>query len=421
MHSGGDVLYDVAILGGGASGMFAAAVAGARGARVVIIDKNKTLGEKLAITGGGRCNITNAEYDIHALLKNYGTDAKFLYSPFSQFGVKDTFKYFSARGLPLVVEARQRAFPETQRATDVVKVLEKELKKHKVTIVRSTIKRIVGDGTTITSVETAGGSIRAQAYILATGGASHQETGSTGDGFKFLKSIGHTVKDPTPTIVPLAVRDRWIKILAGVSLKKVAIAFYLDEKKQFSKSGDILCTHFGLSGPTILNSARMVGDLLEGGGAVTARIDAHPTLDLGALEKRVITVFDANKNKTLKTVFKELCPEGSAKGVQTLLTNINFETKVHSVSRDDRKKIVRLLKALPVQIQGLMGYDRAVVADGGVPLSEIDTRTMGSLKFDNLFVTGDLLHINRPSGGYSLQLCWTTGFVAGTAASLIKT
>ncbi|MEK7530287.1 MAG: aminoacetone oxidase family FAD-binding enzyme [Patescibacteria group bacterium] len=413
-------LYDVAVLGGGASGMFAACIAASRGARVVVIDKNKSLGEKLAITGGGRCNITNAEYDIHALLKNYGADAKFLYSPFSQFGVEDTFKYFSARGLPLVIEARGRAFPETQKATDVVKVLEKELKKHKVSVVRATVKRIVSDSGFIERVETTGGDIRARAYILATGGASHKETGSTGDGFTFLKSIGHTVKDPTPTIVPLSVRDRWIKILAGVSLKKVSITFFLDDKKQFSKTGDMLCTHFGLSGPTILNSASAVSHLLEGGGAVTARIDAHPTLDLGALEKKVIAVFDANKNKTLKTVFKELCPVGSAKGVQTLLTNINFETKVHSVSKDDRKKIVRLLKALPVSILGLMGYDRAVVADGGVPLSEIDTRTMRSLKYDNLFVTGDLLHINRPSGGYSLQLCWTTGFVAGTAASLIK-
>lgn len=412
-----DEVLDVIVIGGGASGMFAAITAAKRGKKVLIIEKNRQLGEKLAITGGGRCNITNAEYDKHEFLKHYGKDAKFLHSPYAEFGVEDTFKYFESLGMPLLVQARKRAFPQSEKAPDVVKLLKNELEKYKVFVKPScTVKKITKEGKSVSSVETNQGTFRARSYILATGGASHPETGSTGDGFKFLKTLGHTVKDPTPTIVPLSVSDKWVHSLLGVSLPFVKITFNLDGKKQFSKTGTVLCTHFGLSGPTILNAAGQVNALLEGGGTVSAIIDAFPDKDLGSLEKRVLGIFNMHKNKDLKTVFKEICPVGAAKGIQMLFPNIDFGIKVHSVSRDDRKKIVRMLKALPVTITGLMGYDRAVVADGGVPLPEIDTRTMRSLKIDNLLVTGDLLHINRPSGGYSLQLCWTTGYVAGSAA-----
>lgn len=408
--------FDVVVIGGGASGMFAAGVAAKRGKKVVLLEKNKALGEKLKITGGGRCNITNAEMDVHALLAHYGDGGKFLFSPFSQFGVKDTFTYFEERKLPLVVQARKRAFPHTEKAPDVYLALKKELEKNNVTVISNcTVTGITAKDGEVTGVSTNRGEFHASSYILSTGGVSHPETGSTGDGFKFLKNIGHTIKDPTPTIVPLAVSDEWIKMLKGVSIADMKITFYLEDKKVFSKTGGVLFTHFGLSGPLILNSAGQVGGMLEGGN-VRAVIDAFPALDLGALEKRVISIFDGDKNKTLKNVFKEICPVGTWKGIMTLLPNIDFETKVHSVSKEDRKKIVRLLKALPVRITHLMGYDRAVLADGGVPLTEIDTRTMRSLKYPNLYITGDLLHINRPSGGYSLQLCWTTGYVAGMAA-----
>ena len=192
------------------------------------------------------------------------------------------------------------------------------------------------------------------------------------------------------------------------------ITFYLDDKKQFNKTGKVLFTHFGLSGPLILNLAGKVAELLES-GAVNAKIDAFPDTDLGALDTRITNIFDKNKNKDLKNIFREISPEGASDGIMSLLS-FDVAKKVHSVTRDERKEIVNLLKALPVTITGLMGYDRAVVADGGVTLDEIDTKTMRSKLFTNLFVTGDLIHINRPSGGYSLQLCWTTGFVAGSNA-----
>ncbi|MBP6926330.1 MAG: aminoacetone oxidase family FAD-binding enzyme [Candidatus Pacebacteria bacterium] len=425
-----DELFDVIVVGGGASGMMAAGVAAekakseGRTAKVLILEKNKKLGEKLRISGGGRCNITNAEYDTHKLLAHYGNAANFLHSPYAQFGVKDTFTFFESRGLPLVVQARNRAFPKTEKASDVVRTMEKFLKDNAVFIKEQCpVLKVLhekndavknGAAKSITGLETNQGIFRAKSYIFATGGVSHPETGSTGDGFGWLRDLGHTVKTPTPTIVPLAVEDAWIKSLAGVSLSFMKITFYLDDKKQFNKTGKVLFTHFGLSGPLILNLAGKVAELLES-GAVNAKIDAFPDTDLGALDTRITNIFDKNKNKDLKNIFREISPEGASDGIMSLLS-FDVAKKVHSVTRDERKEIVNLLKALPVTITGLMGYDRAVVADGGVTLDEIDTKTMRSKLFTNLFVTGDLLHINRPSGGYSLQLCWTTGFVAGSNA-----
>ncbi len=408
--------YDIIVIGGGASGMMAALSARAKGKKVLILEKNKALGEKLKITGGGRCNITNAEYDTHTLLKNYGAGADFLYSPFSQFGVKETFEFFESRGLPLVVQARKRAFPQTERALDVFNTLKKDIDKTGVFYkLGCTVKKINHKNGRVENVETNQGTFTATSFILATGGMSHPETGSTGDGFNWLRNLGHTVKSPTPTIVPLAVADEWVKSLAGVSLSFMKISFYLEDKRQFSLTGKVLFTHFGLSGPLILNSAGRVSGLLQS-GHVRALIDCFPDTEIGDLEKKVINAFDANKNKILHTVFKEIAPLGTAKGIMLLLPEIDLNTKVHSVSKEQRKKIVHLLKALPVEITNLMGYDRAVVADGGVSLSEIDTKTMRSKILSNLYITGDLLHINRPSGGFSLQLCWTTGHVAGSSA-----
>ena len=339
-----------------------------------------------------------------------------LYSSFSKFGVPETFTFFELRGLPLVVQARNRVFPKTERAYDVFKTLKRNCEKMGVEIrTGCTVKKILHGKERITGVVTTEGVFEGKSFILATGGISHSETGSTGDGLTWLRDLGHTVKAPTPTIVPLHVADAWVKSLAGVSLSFMRITFFCEGKKQFSKLGKILFTHFGLSGPLILNGASMVADLLHD-GRVTATIDAFPDTDLGSLEKQIVKIFNANKNKTLATVFKLIAPDGTAKGIATLLSDIDFNTKVHSVTKESRKKIVDLLKALPVTITNLMGYDRAVVADGGVVLEETDQRTMRSKRYDNLYVIGDLLHINRPSGGYSLQLCWTSGFVAGSHA-----
>lgn len=411
--------YDVIVIGGGTSGLMAAGTAARNGCRVLLLEKNAELGKKLKITGGGRCNITNATFDNREFLSNFGPAAKFLYSPLSQFDVQATFDFFEQRGLPLVVQARRRAFPHTEKAYDVFKVMEKYITHENLTLLLShsvTRMNMNADNTQVVSVTTPYGDFSADKYILSAGGASHPETGSTGDGFSWLQRLGHTVKEPTPSIVPLRCPDSWIHKLSGTSLSFMKITFFVEKKegkkKAFSKTGKILFTHFGLSSPLILNSAHLVSDLLHE-GEVTATIDCYPDTDHGALEKQILKIFDENKNKAFKNIVKEITP----KGLHQTLLDFNVvpdpETKVHSISKEERKAIVHTLKALPLRVSGLMGMDRAVISDGGVPLTEVDTRTMKSRKINNLYLTGDILHINRPSGGYSFQLCWSTGWVAG--------
>lgn len=408
--------FQVIVVGGGASGMMAAGRAASLGKKVLIIEKNRALGEKLKITGGGRCNITNAEENIRTFMANYGASEQFLYSPFAIFGVSQTVAFFEGLGLPIVVQARKRAFPATEKALDVFKALERYIKRGNVTILTgSPVTRIEAILGHIEGIVTPSGTYTASSYIIATGGMSHPETGSTGDGFNWLKTLGHTVAEPTPTIVPLAVKEAWVHALAGVSLSFMKITFFTDGKKSFSKTGKLLFTHFGLSGPLILNSAGKVGDLLHD-GLVTATIDCYPDTDHSTLEQKIIATFDANKNKHVKNIFDDIVPHGMIATLFSLLPTLTPDTKVHSVTKEDRKQLLNLLKALPITITGLMGYDRAVVADGGVPLTEIDMKTFKSKMVGNMFVTGDLLHITRPSGGFSLQLCWTSGYIAGSNA-----
>ena len=410
-----DTLFDVVVVGGGASGMMAAGKAAERGLKVLLLEKNKRLGEKLRITGGGRCNITNNEEDHRILLKMYGKAEPFLYSIFSQFGIKDTFSFFEKYQLPLVIEAQKRVFPKSQKAPDVVLILEKYITNGNVVVKNlSPVTKINLDKDKIISIFCGDIEYKAKNYIFATGCMSYPETGSTGDGFTWLTNLGHSVNKPTPNIVPIKVSDSWVKTLAGVSLSDMAISFYVDNKKHFKLKGKILFTHFGISGPLILNNSQKVADLLHK-GIVTASIDMYPDMDLAELDRKIISVFDANKNKTLKNIIKEITKESTKKGILILLDEkMDTSIQVNLVSKENRKIIVNLLKSLPINIEGLMGFDRAVIADGGVPLEEINMKTMASKKIKNLFVTGDLLHINRPSGGYSLQLCWSTGYVAGS-------
>lgn len=409
--------YDLIVIGGGASGMMAAGRAGECGLRVLLLEKNKQLGKKILITGNGRCNILNAIEDEHVLLEKYGSSKQFLYSLFARFGEKDAFDFFNLNGLPLVIEAYNRVFPKSQSAMDVVDFLTNYMRRNNVEIrTGCVVSGVQINDSKIESILCDGKILTADEYIIATGGTSHPETGSTGDGYKWLKQLGHAVVNPTPSLVPLSVKENWAKELSGISLDDMKITFFVDGQKDFKLKGRLLFTHFGISGPLILNSASKVSKLIPN-GIVTAEIDMFPKLDEGNLERQIINIFDANKNKALKNIVNELVPVGMSKGILTLLAeNMDTEVKVHSVTKENRKMIVNLFKALPITITGLMGLDRAIVADGGLQLTEVDMKTMRSKKVNNLFVTGDLLHINRPSGGFSLQLCWSTGYVAGSNA-----
>ena len=410
--------YDVVVIGGGASGMMAAISAARSGASVLIVEKNKRLGEKLRITGGGRCNIWNEEHDERLLLANYGKAEKFLYSSFSRFGLFDTKAFFSELGIETNVEDRKRAFPVTESAEDVAEALCKEIKRLNIDVVYSTeIKKVVASKDTIYEVRSENEVFKAKTYILATGGSSKPETGSTGEGFAWMQELGLKTSDPSPTITPLAAKEQWVKGLSGTTLQNVAIAFSIDSKQSFRVSGDILCTHFGISGPLILNNAAKVADLLQS-GEVTARIDLLPNDDHKQLDTKLIQLLEDNRSKQLKSVLKLFLPNGIAKSLSQLFENeIDLEIHASEVTKETRKTIVHTSKALPLTISHLMGFDKAVIADGGLELSELDMRSMRTNRYDNLYITGDLLNINRPSGGYSLQLCWTSGYIAGSSAA----
>lgn len=410
-------VFDVIVIGGGASGMFAAGVAAERGRKVLLLEKNPILGKKLNITGGGRCNLTNtSSTTTREFLTHFGSAAQYLFSPFSQHAVSDSLTFFESHGLPCKVEAGGRVFPESDTASDVTNTLVNYMKKGNVTVKMNTVVTdIKAEGGRVTCIETENSTFFAENIIIATGGLSHPETGSTGDGFAWLKKLGHTIQKPDATLVPLRVSDTWVHDLAGVTIPSMKISFLADGVQAFAKTGRLLFTHFGLSGPIIINSAQEVQALIKRNHTVTAHIDLFPHMNFADLDQHILALIDANKNKLFRNVLSELVPAGVDEAIANL-AHLDPELRAHSLTQETRKQFIHLLKRLPVHIEGLMGLDRAIVSKGGVLLDEVDTRTMRSRKIENIFLTGDILDINRPSGGYSLQLCWTTGFVAGTHA-----
>jgi len=403
----------VIVIGGGASGMMAAIAAAETGASVTILEKNSRLGEKLRITGGGRCNIWNEEHDERLLLANYGSTSKFLFSSFARFGLTDTIEFFNRIGIKAKVEAKNRAFPVSERAEDVAEAMVKRIHELEIQVLYGTeVRGVNKKNNTIKTLETSTGLQAADQYILATGGVSKPETGSTGDGFKFLSDLGHKIESPTPTITPLKVKETWIKQLAGTPMKDVRITFSVNGKKSFRLEGDILCTHFGMSGPMILNSAHKVADLLTQ-GTVTAHIDLYPTMDEKELDIFILEQLSTHGAKQLGNTLKYIVPEGMSAGLKELVSSLDLSMNTGELTKEQRLFIALLIKAMPLTIENLMGFDKAVIADGGIDIKDIDTKTMRSKHYNNLYITGDLLHVNRPSGGYSLQLCWTTGYLAG--------
>jgi len=410
-----DQTYDLIVIGGGPSGMMAAGRAAELGARVLLLEKNKHLGEKLKITGGGRCNITNAEFNVRTFLGNFPQSKEFLFSPFSKFSAKDTFVFFEERGLPLVIEARKRAFPASQKAFDVFLAMEKYIRAHGVEVRKnarvSSLKK--KDGKIVSVKLSDGKEYSARYFALATGGTAAPETGSTGDGFKMLSKLGHIIAKPNPNIVPLKTSVKWVHGLSGTSLSFMTIRFKQNGKTKIKKTGKILFTHFGVSGPLILNSSYEVRKLLKE-GPVEASIDLFPDTEENDLDRRVQNLFDKNKNKKLKNMFSELLPKALAEAIVCFPELGLSQRTINSITREERKKLVKKLKDLTFPITGTLGFDKAIIADGGVLLEEVDLKNMTSKLYSNLYLLGDTLSINRPSGGFSLQMCWTTGFVAGT-------
>lgn len=410
---------DVVVIGGGPAGMMAAGRAAELGSRVILLEKNPSLGKKLLITGGGRCNVTNAELDTRKLLAKFKESGKFLFSPFSLWSVRETLDFFHTRDMPTKEEAAQRVFPLSNTARSVLDVLLSYLKETGVEVVcKAVVKKINEKGGRIVSVELRDGStVRAKSFVLATGGTSHPETGSTGDGYAWLRDLGHSVDEASAALVPIALKKP-ARAAAGASIQHAKITLYQNEVKQAQQKGKMLFTHVGLSGPVILNMSRDIGELLKY-GEVVLEIDVLPDMGYEKVNVALQSAFKVHANKKIKNSMSELIPPAL---VSTTLevAGIDGETACNSITRDARMRLMRALKHLRFEVDHLLGMDKAVITAGGVALTEVDFKTMRSLKYDNLYLVGDILNINRPSGGYSLQLCWTTGFVAGSAAASLS-
>lgn len=413
-------MWDVAVIGGGPAGMMAAGRAAELGKRVILLEKNPELGRKLLITGGGRCNVANAEFDTRALLAKYGRASQFLASPFSQWAAEESIAFFNERGMPTHIEAGKRVFPESNSARSVWNVLVAYMKRGGVRV--ATEAAVVGleaaDGR-ITGIRLKGSrSVRAKNYILATGGTSRPETGSTGDGYVWLKKLGHTVNDAHSALVPVALKDARVRRAAGVALQSAKITLYQEGEKQDVRTGKILFTHTGLSGPAVLNMSRAIGELLKYGGVVL-EVDLLPASGYEKVNAVLLASLHEHANKKVRNALSPLVPPALVPLVLEI-ADIPEDTPAHTVTRAARVRLMKTLKHLRFEVEKLLGMEKAVVTAGGAALTEVDFKTMRSRLYDNLYLVGDILDIDRPSGGYSLQLCWTTGFVAGTAASQDK-
>jgi len=427
-------LYDVVVIGGGPAGMMSAGRASERGRSVLLLEKNQHLGKKLLISGGGRCNVTNNKPRMRTMLACYKRDGKFLFSAFSQFGVAETLKFFHDRGMDTKVENEDRVFPTSDKSQSVLDVLTTYMKDGGVEVkTKAEVTSILYNkekGYIEIHIEGMEEVIHAKKCILATGGTSHPETGSTGEGFSWLQKLGHKVIENDFALVPILLRDTWVRDVAGVKLDNIKLTTFKDGVKKKVYKGKLLFTHVGISGPTVLNMSRDVGELLgndEGStyapttkekrtkkkDGVTIVLDLFPTLDTGAVREKLQTLLQENINKKIKNSLSPLIPT-SLGGLILQLAHIDEETPNNNLRSDERTHIVGLLKALPMSVKGLHGKEKAVISSGGVALEEVDFKTMQSRLIPELYLVGDALNIDRPSGGYSLQLCWTTGYVAGS-------
>lgn len=407
--------FDVAIIGAGPAGMIAAGRAAELGARVILIEKNKKPGRKLLLTGKGRCNITNAEFNLRKLVENYGKNGKFLFHAFSVFGPREVIDFFEKLGLKTKIERGKRVFPFSNKSEDVLKTLIKYLTKNKANVIyNSKIIRIDYQNRKIKKLILKDKEIVAENYIFCTGGKSYPLTGSTGDGFKWVKNLGHHIKELSPALVPIRTKERWVKELQGLSLKNVEISVFQKDKKKYSKFGECLFTHFGLSGPIILHISKKVGELLKN-GEVKLSLDLKPSLDFAKLDKRVQRDFKKYQNKSFKNCLNDLLPRKLIP-IIIRLSNITPEKKVNSITREERHNLVKLLKNLEMRVEKLLGFDSAIITSGGIYLEEIDDKTMKSKIIDNLFFAGEIINIDGRSGGFNLQICWSTGYLAGENA-----
>lgn len=402
--------YNKIIIGAGPAGLFAAIFAKQKGEKVLILEKNNSIGKKLAITGKGRCNITNYTLDIKDLVSKYKKNGKFLYHAFSEFSVEDTLEFFKSIGIKTKVERGDRVFPESDDAYEIIEKMFALVKDN--ILLNCDVQEIIVEKNKIEGIKTNKGIFTADKYILATGGKSYPLTGSDGYGYTLAKSLGHTIIEPKPALVPVMTIESWVKDLAGLGLKNIRMDVYQDNKKVFSKFGELLFTHTGISGPIVIDCSREIGDLLTKGD-VKVMIDLKPALSYPVLKERINSDLTDAGNKAIKNSLSHLLPS-SLIPVIISLSHIDPEEKASQLSKDSRNTLLHSLKELTLTISAIGDWNSAIVTDGGVEIKEIDPNTMQSKIIDNLYFAGEIIDVYGPTGGFNLQMCWSTGYLAGT-------
>ena len=419
INTGEYSMSKVIIIGGGAAGMMAGVFAARNHHEVHILEKNEKLGKKVFITGKGRCNVTNA-CDTEELFPAMMSNPKFLYSGFYSFTPQDVMEFFEEAGVPLKVERGNRVFPQSDHSSDIIRALERELKKagakiHFHTAVKEIVKESETDSVTGV-ILTDGTFMEGDAVIVATGGFSYQSTGSTGDGYRFARELGLKVTDIAPSLVPLKTKEDYIPKLQGLSLKNTGLTIKNGKKVLYEDFGEMMFTHFGVTGPMILSASAHIGAKLAKApnGELSAYLDLKPALTREQLDARILREFEAGPNKQFKNVIGVLFPS-SLTPVMMELGGIPAEKKIHDISREERQHFIDLIKAFPFTITGMGEFKEAIITRGGVSVKEINPGTMESKKISGLYFAGEVLDLDAVTGGYNLQIAWSTAYLAAQA------
>lgn len=406
-------MKQVVVIGGGAAGLMAAVIAGREGARVILLEKMNMVGKKMGITGKGRCNITNSA-DISDFIKNTPGNGKFLYGAYERFSNIDLLALLHEWGLKTKVERGGRVFPESDSALEVRNLFMKMLKKYNVTVhLNEAVTKIVTKDGVVTGVVTTKESYACEAVIIATGGASYPLTGSTGDGYRLAEGVGHSITDIRPSLVPIVTEESWVKDIMGLSLRNVEVSVVSKEKVQASMFGEMMFTHFGVTGPTILSLSHTVGKLLRKKKAVpiTISINLKPALTADVLDKRLQKDFDLYSKKQLANGMKDLLPSNLIPIIISL-AKLDPAKPINQITKEERQQLCHVLQHMTLTVKGLRPVEEAIVTAGGISLKEFNPKTMESKLVKGLYGAGEVLDIDAFTGGYNLQAAFSTGYVA---------
>ncbi len=402
---------DVVVIGGGAAGMLCAAVAAERGLSVILLEPNRMMGKKLRITGKGRCNVTN-NCDVKTVMANIPGGGKFLYSALNRFPPEQVISLFENLGVPLKTERGNRVFPVSDKSGDIVAALEVYMAGTGVQVVNRAATGLRIEDGAITGVSTKNGMISCRNAVICTGGLSYPLTGSTGDGLTFARHAGHTVTACRPSLVPLESPDTYCGEMQGFSLRNVTLSAFEDDKVIYKELGEMMFTHFGVTGPLVLSASAHMRHMGE--KTYRLEIDLKPALDEEKLDARILRDFEEQKNKEFKNALGGLAGRTMIP-VLVQLSGIDPETKVHSITREQRKALVQLFKHFPVRVSDTRPFPEAIITAGGVALNEINPRSMESKLVDGLYFAGEVLDLDAYTGGFNLQIAWSTAYVAGNA------